>query len=88
MRQSWGVEREAVSDQEILLLQLLGRDIEWAEQQLVLQAQATVEIQRFIRANRTRPFAAIQVWQHLNKELGTIAPSLAEVTAILEGLPF
>ena len=42
----------------------------------VLQAQATVEIQRFIRANRTRPFAAIQVWQHLNTKLETIAPSL------------
>ena len=87
LRQAWGVEREAVSRQEILLLHLLGRDVEWAGQQRVLQAQATAEIQRFIRANRTRPFAAIQVWQHLNTKLGTIAPSLGEVTAILEGMP-
>jgi Bacterial RNA polymerase, alpha chain C terminal domain len=87
LRDAWGVDREAVSGQEILLLRLLGRDVEWARQELLSQMQAKTEIQRFIRANRTRPFAAIQVWQHLDTKLGAIVPSLEEVITILEGLP-
>ena len=87
LRHAWGVDREAVSGQEILLLRLLGRDVEWAGQELLSQAQAKAEIQCFIRDNRTRSFAATEVWQHLDTKLGPIAPSLEQVTVILEGLP-
>ena len=87
LRNAWGVDREAVSGQEILLLRLLGRDVEWAGQELISQAQAKAEIQRFIRDNRTRSFAAMEVWQHLTTQFESILPSLHEVIAILESLP-
>jgi DNA-directed RNA polymerase delta subunit len=87
LRQAWHVDRQAVCGQEVLLLQLLGKDNEWALHGTVLEKRFQDEARRFIIANRKREFSATELWQYLRPKLKTAIPSLPDVVSLLCILP-
>jgi DNA-directed RNA polymerase delta subunit len=87
LRKVWGVDRHAIQRQEVLLLRLLGKDNQWALHGTVLEKRVQLEVQRFIRANRTREFSAAELWKYLRPKFKTGAPSLPDVASLLRTVP-
>jgi Bacterial RNA polymerase, alpha chain C terminal domain len=87
LQESWGVDPEAVSNQEVLLLRLLRRDAPSFQQESWVFGRVHAEICQFVRRNRTRPIAGRQVWQHVTRKLGRLAATPKEVLTILDSLP-
>ena len=83
----WGVNPQAVSNQEILLLRLLGKHASSFQRQSWAFRHAHAEVYRFVRSNRTRPIEVRRVRQHVRRKLGGLAPTTKEVLTILKSLP-
>jgi hypothetical protein len=87
LQECWGVDPQAVSNQEILLLRLLRRDARSFQRESWAFGRARAEIRQFVRRNRTKPIAVRQVWQHVTRKLGRQTATLKEVLTILDRLP-
>jgi len=87
LQQSWGVDPQAVNNQEILLLRLLGRDASSFQRESWAFRRAHAEVQWFVRSSRTRPIEVGPVRQHVTRKLGRLAPTPKEVLTILDNLP-
>jgi hypothetical protein len=87
LQESWGVDPQAVSNQEILLLRLLGRDASSFQREWWAFRHAHAEVQCFVRSNRTRPIEVGRVRQHVTRKLGRLAPTPKELLTILNSLP-
>jgi hypothetical protein len=87
LQESWGVDPQAVSNQEILLLRLLRRDAPSFQRESWAFRRAHAEVHRFVRRNRTRPIAVGQVQEHVTSKLGRLASTPKEVLTILDSLP-
>ena len=87
LQESWGVDPQAVSDQEVLLLRLLRRDAPSFQQESWLFGRVHAEVRQFVRRNRTRQIGLRQVWQHVTRKLGRLAATPKEVRTILDSLP-
>ena len=87
LQESWGVDPQAVSNQEVLLLRLLRRDAPSFQQESWVFGRVHAEVRQFVRRNRTRQIGLRQVWQHVTRKLGRLAATPKEVLTILETLP-
>jgi hypothetical protein len=87
LQECWGVDPQAVSNQEVLLLRLLRSDAPSFQQESWAVGRVRAEVRQFVRRNRTRPIALRQVWQHVTRKLGRVAATPKEVLTILDSLP-
>lgn len=87
LEKCWGVDRQAVSGQEILLLRLVGIDPQRLRRAQREVGRAHSMTRGFLRKNRARRFRPNELRRHLVNKLGPLAPSHKELVTILQSLP-